>query len=61
MNPNILKLFNENLTGLSELGYGFFTGIGFSLGVLALFWIFKILFLGQKRNEWAGRENCFCE
>lgn len=50
MNPNILKLFNENLTGLSELGYGFFTGIGFSLGVLALFWIFKILFFRTKKK-----------
>ena len=50
MNPNILKLFNENLTGLSELGYGFFTGIGFSLGVWALFWIFKILFFRTKKK-----------
>lgn len=50
MNPNILKLFNENLTGLSELGYGFFTGIGFCLGVAAVYLLLKLLFRGFKKK-----------
>ena len=50
MKEYFLRLFNEQQTELSELGYGFLTGIGFCLGVFVTYMLLKILFKGFKKK-----------
>ena len=49
MKEYLLKLLNEQQNGLSELGYGFFTGVGFCLGVGATYLLLKLFLKGFKK------------